>query len=736
MTVYNRMSTLETVTPEPLPATGGINFVDILRILRVRHKIILGTALVIATLVTVAVLQMTPVYSASSVVMLDSRKNNITDANAVLADLTSDPSTIQNQVAILTSLRLLGRVVDKLKLENDPEFNPQLSPAGVVLQYLNPMNWFKSATQDASSGDDVVRNQVINKLLSQVSVVPVGLSTAMTITVRSIDAVKSAKIANTIASAYVDDQLEAKFDATKNATQWLSQRISELSNQSQAADAAVQQYKAAHNITTTANGLSVVSQQVADLNSQLILAKTDLAEKQASYDQLASLARSGQADTASQTLASTAIVTLRSQEADISRQIADLSTKYGARHPKMLDLQAQKSNIEARIADEVQRVVAAEKNTLLAAQAHVASLEQSMRQLEARSAGQDQESVRLAALQSAATSARAMYEAFLGRLNQTQDQQGIQTPDARVISDAQVPLKPSAPKKVLSIALGIVGGLLLGVLIAFAAEYLDVGFRTAQQTEEALQVPVLSSLPEIFGDKQEIVNPADNLVAKPMSSYAEGVRGVLLGLSLSNVDKPPRVVLVTSSVPGEGKTTVSLSLARMAARSGLKVALVDCDGRRPSVGEHIGADRSGYSLIDALSGDQPIENYLRDDTLTSAKILTCIPIPVDPVDVLSSSAMRNTVQRLRESFDLVILDSAPLLPVHDTRVLTKLADAVLFCVRWEKTPRQAAVNCMRVLADLRTPILGVVLTRADSERFRYYNYGYQDYGQYARYYSS
>ena len=446
MTMQKNVSPSELVFPEeqgvPHPGSDPVlTLNDFLRILRIWKNIIIGTALTVIVLVGVIVFMMTPLYSASAVVMLDERKNNVEDASAVLSGLAGSSATVQNQVQILTSLELAGRVVDKLKLKQDPEFNPSLSTFGAVLKYANPLHWFSESpkTRADVEGSDPERAAIVHRVLTRLSVTPVGLSTAMNITFESEDADKAARIANAFANAYVEDQLEAKFEATQKATTWLSGRIGELSHQAEAADSAVQQYKAEHNITTTANGLSVVDQQIAEINSQLTLARTDLAEKQSSYGRLAALARAGRAADSAQVMASPVIAALRAQESVLNGQMADLSSKYGPRHPKILDLQAQKTTLDSKIAEEVQRVVDSAKNDVEVSQSHESSLEQSLHQLESQGAGQNQAEVQLTALQSAATSTRAMYEAFLGRLNQTQGQEGIETPDARIISNAEVP---------------------------------------------------------------------------------------------------------------------------------------------------------------------------------------------------------------------------------------------------------------------------------------------------------
>ncbi len=706
--------------------------VGIQRTLKVRRRLVFGTALAVVALVAMFVVLVTPLYSTTAVVMLDQRRNNVEDLTAVLSGLGSDPTTIQNQVQILTSLELANRVIDKLALADDPEFAP---PKGwtASLRYLNPFNWFPGAQSALAmaEGQDLERSRITHKFLDRLSVDPIGLSTAINVTFKSQDRVKAQRIANAVADAYVEDQLNAKFDATQKATRWLTDRIQELSRKSQLADAAVQSYKAEHNITTNQNGSSIVNQQTSDLNAQLILARTSLAEKQAAYSSLVALARAGRADNSAAAMNSQVIASLRTQDAEITRQLADLSTRYLPGHPKILDLQAQKSNIETKIREEVQRIVDSARNDVAIASAHVGSLQSSLSGLEARGASENKAGVQLASLQSAATSAKTLYESFLSRLSETQNRQGIETPGARIISLAPIPESPSFPKKWLTIGVSIPAGLLLGLLLALASERLDTGFRTRQQVEGVLGLPVLASVPEVGASG----DPSGLVIEKPMSAFAEAIRGLQLGLNLSNLDRQPKVILVTSSVPGEGKTTVAISLARLAARAGQKVLLMEGDLRRPSVGSRLIKSDTKVGLIEALTGSVRLEDCLVQDDKSQMLILPCLTPPVSPADVLNSQAMQQLVRTASQRFDLVVIDSSPVLPVNDTKILSRVADTILFAIRWEKTPREASANAIRSLSDVRALVSGVVLTRLDSDRYNYYNFGDQDYEQYNKYYA-
>lgn len=719
-------------------ATGPtVDLLVLLRILRVRREVILGAAGTVLVIALIVLFQLTPLYSSSAIVMLNEQKNNVEDVTSVLSGLPTDPASIQNQVQILTSRSLAARVIDRLDLKDEPDFRGARTGWFAYIRRLNPVTWLQGgqALQNRSS----IRSDqdiLIDYFLKHITVAPIGLSTTLKVTYQSPDAAESAKICNAIADAYVEDQLNAKFEATQRATRWLADRIQDLSRQSQTAEAAVQQYRASNGLTTTATGGSVVDQQMTDISGQLVVAKSDLAEKQATYSHVSELAKEGKAADISQAVASPLIAQLRSQEADLIRQEADMSSKYGPRNPKMIEIESQKANLESKIAEEINRVVQSVANDVAIAQAHVTSLQASLEKIESESSEQNKLKVKLAALESTASSAKSMYEAFLSKLNQTQDQQGIQTPDARIISRAETPESPSYPNKLLVIGIAIPGGLLLGLLFAFTLEKLDSGFRTTYQIENLLGVPVLATIPEIV--QRTEVGPesaASRVIDKPMSSFSEAIRGLQLALALSNVDKTPKIVLVTSSVPGEGKSTLALSLVRLAARSGLKAIVIDADLRRPAIAQAVGITKSKGDLVDVISGTAALQDCLVRDPRSDALILPCLHKPVSPSDLLGSQAMHKLVGQLAETFDLVVIDSAPILPVNDTKVLSRLADAVLFVVRWEKTPREGVANALRSLADVNAPVAGVAFSRADMARFQYYSYGYQDYQIYNKYYS-
>ncbi len=737
---------------------------DFIRIVRIRKRVIIGTAILVVALVSVAMLQMTPLYSATTSVMLDQRQNKVEDLNAVLSGLPTDPASVENQVQILTSRNLLGRVADKLHLDQDPEFNtPEKSPLGNLLSSIGaklpasvkaiparwnaavspwikgmiPAAWYSAPVPAAMSDEQKAvasKNAIIDRLRATLSVSAQGRSTAIEIRCESPFPAKAAQICNTVGDSYVEDQLNAKFDATQEATKWLADRIQQLADEVKTTEAAVQTYKAENNLDDTGNGSSVVQQQLGQVNEQLVTARSDLAEQEARFARVAEMQKSGRAADILQVVASPLIGQLRSQQAELVRQQAELSTRYGPRHPKMLDIASQMKDLNAKIDEEVQRVAQTSASDVAVARARVKSLQDELNHLTASSQVQNKARVKLAELTAAATSSRSLYEAFLARFNQTEGQQDIQAPDARIISRAEEPKKASFPNHTLFLGIATPIGLMLGLMLAMTIERLDAGFRTVSQIERLIGLPVLTVTPEL---RKFAGSPADRIIEKPLSAFSESIRGLQLGLTLSNVDKHPKVIVVTSSVPNEGKTTIALSLARLSARSGRKTVVVDGDLRRPNIIDVARRKKQvTKTIVDVLSGEAKLSECLLKDENSDLMMLPALRKTRNPADLLGSLAMERLVAQLREEFDVVIIDSAPLLPVNDTKVLARLTDAIVFVVQWEKTPREGVVQAARVLSDLAAPVAGIVLGRADDKRYRYYNYGYRNYYDYNKYYTS
>lgn len=715
--------------------------------LRKRLVLILGVTFGLTALVMAAVLQQTPLYTATAQVLLDRQKMQVTDMATVMSGLPSDSATVDSEVEILRSRSLAERVIGRLDLLEDPEFNSKLREPS-ALRWLSPRVWL-SALQDLVSPEtespgDTARQRaeldaVIGRVLSNLEIAREGATYVINIGFTSENPEKAARIANAFAETYILDQLEAKFDATRQANEWLSRRLAELRQQVQDADRAVEIFRSEQGLESS-RGVTVSEQQLSELNAQLILARTALAEARAKYDRARQIrATGGSIESMADVVQSGTISSLRQKQAELARELANLSSRYGPRHPEVVNAEAQRRDIDIQIGAEISRIIGSLQNNVSVAETRVASLQQSLREIRGETGEDSQAMIQLRELEREAAANRAVYESFLNRFKETSQQQDLQVPDSRVISPATAPLSPSYPRKALALAVALVLSAMLGVGLAFLLEHLDNGLGTGRDVEEALGLPHLVAIPLVPAEKGpggKPLKPHEYLVQKPLSAFSESLRSLRSALQLSNVDNPPKVILFTSALPNEGKTTTSVSFARAAAASGLKVALVDCDLRHPSVHKTFGLATPTAGLVELLAERLDPEAVMIEDEKTSLRILPIATGTANPPDLMASSQMHLLIDRLRKDYDLVVLDSAPVLPVSDSRVLSRLADETVFVVRWSDTPKDAAQSGVRELRLYQSNIAGAILVAVDAAKQAKYGYGDGGYyyGKYRRYY--
>ncbi|HWA31641.1 MAG TPA: exopolysaccharide transport family protein [Rhizomicrobium sp.] len=630
----------KTPTFAPDPPFG---FAELRRIAEGRRTLILRVAAGAMALVVLALLVIPARYSATAVVMLEPRKNNVTDASAVLSQMPTDPASLQNQIQILTSRDLAGKVIDRLGLASDPEF----AASG---------GWFASVDPRRA------RDETIDNFLKLLTVDTVGLSTSLDIAFASRDAEKAARIANGVAQAYVADQVKAKHDATERATQWLIDRIQRLAIEVQASEEAVQRYKAEHNLNDATEGGSLIGQQMGAISTQLVAARADLAQKRATYARVSQLVNSGRAADVSQAVASPLIAQLRAQESDLIQQEAELSTRYGPKHPKMAEIESQKKNLDAKIAQEVRRVVETAGNDVAVAAAQVASLENSLKGTEHSAAQDNLARVKLKSLEANAVSTQSMYQAFVARLRATQDSAADEMPDARVISRAAIPDAPNGPSRMVVLAAAIPASLLLGLLAALIAERMETGGTSLPG------VPVMARIPL---SQRRL---ADAVVDQPSSVQARAVNALVQVLLPPGVTG--RAVLVAPAAQGEGETDLAVALARAAAQSGRRVVLIDGNFRNPRVAHAIGVTNQ-KGLVAALTGRLRLSQCFFRDTRSAAIMLACTQGLPNPSQILASPAMAQLVAHLRGACDLVVIDAGPVLASNDAAQLARLSDIAL-----------------------------------------------------------
>jgi uncharacterized protein involved in exopolysaccharide biosynthesis/Mrp family chromosome partitioning ATPase len=716
------------------PPPSAFNLADFFRLLDARRGLIIRVALAtILCAVAIAMVQPT-VYSSSAVVILDPRKNNVTETTSVLSPLAPDAATMQNQLQILTSRELAATVVDRLKLQDDPEFNPTLAQpslmqlVGQMFSLLNPKNWFGS---DMPAPGTLGKDRIVDNFLSHISASAQGLSTAMNVTAKSRDATKAALLANTLADAYVKAQLATKVNATTATTDWLNGRLQDLSQQLQAQQEAVQRYKAQNNLNDTAPGNSLVDQQMAAINAQVVAARSDLAAKQAVKDRIDQLVASGNPADIGQIVASQLIVQLRTQQSDLLRQEADLGSKYGPLHPRMQAIQQQKRDMDFKITQEVNRLAASAASDVIMARAHLNSLQASLGGAEGTARTQNMARIQLQALESNATSTRLQYEAFVQKLRQTQNMDEAQTPESRIISQAPVPLSPAGPKRSMIVAASIPLGVLLGILAALIVEKIGPMLpvrvngapraslvppmrRTRPRRRAANTAPVAvwngpPILSEINDPAQ--LRAADFVLDYPASKYSHAMAALVRQLESRPASgvAGAAIVAITSPDNGENRAAIAVSLARAAAKMGKKTIIVDCAGARLTTKALKASVKTG--IFEVLTGKVPLNQALAKDPRGEVYLLGMPKRPPNSVTMYSSRPMARLVHILRGGADFVVVDCGPASSGPEAALIARLADATVLVSNRKALHSPLIANAAQILESAKAAPIGIVVTK-------------------------
>jgi len=683
-----------------------------------RRKLILGCMAALAAVALLLAMVLPNQYKAETILMLDQRKTKVTDMEAVISGFAPDSTAINSELTIIQSRAVLDRVINKLDLLHNPDFNKSLG----VMSWLRGVFGSKEISPDQEAKD---RTRIAKLLTENLSAANTNRSYSIIISYSAGDPQVAAQVANAFADEYLVDQLEAKYDMTQRANMWLASRLDNMRDEVQKAERAVEAFKQANSLTSVGEE-TITQQQLVAINTQLVAAKSEQTQATAKLGSVQEIVKNkGNLSAASSVLSSPLIQKLQEQEAEVGRREAELSMRYGARHPTIINARAELRDIQAKINAEVDKIIEGMQNDVDIANAKVANLEQQLSKLEATTGTGNQAMVQLRQLQREAQSSRSLYEGFLNRYKQVAEQQDLQLPDARVIAKAVPPLKAYFPNKMLFIIIGLLAGGFIGLLTALVLEYFDQGFRGINEIERLTGVSGIGMVPALadLGDK----GAEDYVLEKPLSAYAEALRTVRTAIHFSNVDAPPKVVMVTSSVPGEGKSTFCVSLARVLSKAGVKVLLIDADLRRPRVHSMLRLSKDGADLTKVLTGEATAASAIQRD-ISGADVIMARGKSPNPQDLLGSKQMQRLLDSLRPQYDMIIIDTPPVMAVADAAMVAAMADTSLYLVRWASTPREVVLQGVKHLASFHVKLAGVVLTQVDLEQQQ--GYGYGDYGYY------
>jgi len=760
------MSNIARLTPQAsdmLPEQGGggggqdsgsiINVREIIGILR-RHYIMIAAITVVGTALTgLWVNQLTPIYQAEAQILIDPSRINVNGPGKGPVDpgIAQTYAMMETQTAIMRSRDLAIKTVRRLDLANHPLYNPALAKPqpSTLSSILAPITALFSDAKPEPPKAPVniapqtpeekqrLQDNAVNGYLGGLRAVQVGTSQVISVRFVSPDPVLAAKAANMAAQVYLDDLVANRGDSTQTALKFLSEKVEELRVKMIAAEQALAAYRTKNGMVQSGDQ-SPTSQQLNSYNQQLVEVRALIRNLETSLEQVKAVLRAqGSMDSVGAVMTNPFISQLRGQEVEVNRKLAEARTQLRDNHPQVLSLRNELREIQGKIATEISKIAANINNDLSLARQREASLTTEIKRLTGDQASLQGAEAELRTLQLNAQTSRQVYEATLARFNEvsiTDDK--VQKADARMLNEASVPGGPIAPRKDLYIMMALLISLSLGVGLAVLIELLDSGFRSVNQLEQMANAPALGMVPFQTGKVGRNKRPWDTVLDKPNSSFAEAIRTIRTGLLLSSVDHPPRSVLVTSSVPGEGKTTTALALASAAAASGLRTVIVDCDMRQPSMHVNLGANNE-LGLSDYLTGNAQLEDLIHIDDRSGLHYICAGRLPPSPTDLLSSNRMKQLLQQLSAAFQMVMLDTPPILAVSDALLLVRSVDKTIFVVRWEKTRRDVALSGLKAVFDAGARVGGLVLTQVNLRKHAQYDYsdsGVYYYRGYKRYY--
>jgi polysaccharide biosynthesis transport protein len=713
-------------SPAPLhrvPVHDG--FREFVRLLSRRKLIILATTVLIGAVAWTIASTTTPRFAADALLALDVRKVQIVE-HEVVSRLPQESPALRTELDVITSRSLAEQVVDRLGLTADPDVSREATAdhsawkdlAAAALQAVS--QWFphsvgigRASTTDYVPG--LTRSQLTDWLIGNLKVSNDGRSLTILVSFTSENAKRAAQIANAIAENYLDDQVRTKVRATAKASDWLGEKLIKMRHGLEVSEAAVDDFRRQAGLVE-ARGATIPAQRLSDVNAQLANASAERARAEAKLQ----AAREGDVQTLSEVLGSPTIQQLRKELANINSQIAenrDHSTFYKL---KVLDAQAAAARMQ--INQEMSRILASLAGDVQAARKREAESVQSLRQMEEQLGDAYHSNVRLSQLQREADANRSIYETFLARYKQTMEQEGLAAPDARLLSRAEPPSAPNYPKKLQFVLIGTFGGLGLGVALGFIRERLDRRVRQTSEVEALTGIPVFGLMPRVPWWRH--LPPQDYPVTEPSSHFSAALTRIRTALQAPGSSVRNQVIVVTSAKPGEGKTSFCTGLARSLSKNHARVLVIDADPYQSRVASAFGAPVfPNFSPV--AEQRARLSDIVQADTKSTAHFILA-PNADDLQLLLHSGGFTTLIEEARRAYDVIILDTPPVMTSSEAAVIGRLADRCLFLVRWGRTSWDEMTSAIGFLRLCGISLDGIVMIGVDAQYAQYGGVGRYD----------
>jgi capsular exopolysaccharide synthesis family protein len=727
---------MERMDSYPARSASDDDVIDLgqyIRILKRRKWSIVVITLCFIALGIFYVSKATPIFQASAKIQADPVQPNATAQDQYIMN-SMVFLFYETQYEIIQSRKVAETVVDKLnlvarykkeqaELKASGENESVVTTAKEVIKSLLPSD--ETAQAPVELTDKQLRTMLAQTIQAGLVVEGGTQSQIINISYLNEDPVLAADVVNAISEAYIEFGLESRLSQIKDTAEWLSEQLEELRVTLQESEDKLRNFRLSQNLMDTEQQQRIANTQMQTLNTELVRAQTQLSQAQELYSQVTQAERrGGDYRSIGPVLQSNTIRDLVREEATLNRKVQELSERYGEKHPKMIAARSDLASAQVNLDREAAKIVENIKNEYRAAQTQERNVRELIAQTRTELQSYQGDSFELTRLEREVENNRRVYESFLGKLMEADVSGDYDASNIRIIDNATIPELPVQPRASLIVAASLVFGMFFGVAFAFARELIGNVFRTPDQLEQELGLPSLGVTP-LVKKKKGTVEPEKQYIADQRSTFAEAINTIRTGLIFSNIDNPPKSILITSTNGSEGKTTLAINLA-VALSQMDKTLLIEMDLRKPAVGKDLGI-KADMGLSDLLSGKTDTNVFHQVDGAPNLSVITCGTIPPNPMELISSKRFANLLHSLRERFTHIVIDSPPTLPVSDSCVLAKMVDATIVAVKAEETKISMAKETITRLNKVNATITGVVLTQASPQKMSYYGeHYYQD----------
>ncbi len=717
------------------------NLRDYWKVIRKRQWIIIAFFLIVVITTAIGTFTMKPIYRGSTTIQINKENPQVVNFQEIFAVNMVDIDYYQTQYKILESRSIAKRVIQSLKLAEHSEFLPK--PETPFQKWksniLNPIyDLFTSSNKISSSKEDSSKGSVesekettlINQFLGRLNIEPIRNSRLAKIHFDSSTPELSSQVANTLATAYIQQNLETRFIATQQAKEWLTGQLEDLKAKVERADEALQAFGSKHDIISLEEKENVTMLRLTELNTALTKAESERMAKEALYRQT----KNGSFDSIPLILENKLIMDLKQAFIQLEAQYMKLSETFKPEYPEMVRLKSQMQTVQKRIDAEINKIITGIKNDYESNLRRESLLRDAFDKQKVRAQEMKERAIQYNILKREADTNRELYKGLLQRMKEAGVSAGILASNIQVIDQAELPTKPYKPNIKLNLLLAAVVGLFLGVGLAFFFEYLDNTVKTPEDVEQMIRLPSFGMVPEISYERRRRVESGRSYPVElitfghPKSMLSEAYRNIRTSILLSSSEKPPKKIIISSPNPTEGKTTTVINTAIALSQTGARVLIIDADLRKPKI-HKIFDEENGAGLSNFLSGHGELESIIKKTEIPNLFYIPSGPIPPNPSELIGSNLFKNMMESLGERFDHLILDSPPVLGFADSIILSTAVDGVILVALSGKTPRETLQRAKEILYQVNAKILGVVINRVDIQRsdYGYYYYRYQHY---------